>query len=461
MSNYRFKGTSFRSLQIQSIVTKSALLNHLKVKNKAEFDNDVIMKGSLYIRSNLLESKNILTDQGFTIGGEPDKDMANEGYTEEFDPNSYQSEFFPDMANFIDSNIVAGDKAPGDRLIASYWDDLGNDVFDSWGHFYLYDVDSGKYYFPLISPQNQDDGIITTQVFNTFGRTFTIKHGWTVQGIFKFDISVNDNKAFRFGAYGNMGSDADEFTEDLTQAYTLNGNNLTLYYHHHAESGDSNEVLYSYFIAKNIPENISKTYDVYYDEDDMSMVSKELSAGLIVYFSKKNDVKNWVINDITTASASFSNSFSVDEAGNVEAKGNTHVIGNILARGTNLGRLSLVSSISDEDYTPSASSLVNGYFTSSNMSDTRTFIIPSAADIVSAIPNCTVNTFFRFTINNVQSGNYSRNLTTTDASVTIDPTCINTNVIQYAIFSYIVLITNATLTEETATILQDCTPFLF
>lgn len=460
MSNYRFKGTSFRSLQTQSIVTKSALLSHLKVKNKAEFDNDVIMKGSLYIRSNLLESKNILTDQGFTIGGEPDKDMANQGYTEEFDPNSYQSEFFPDMANFIDSNIVAGDKAEEDRLIASYWDDLGNDVFDDWGYFYLYDVDSGKYYFPLISPQNQDDGIITTQVFNTFGRTFTIKHGWTVQGIFKFDISVNDSKPFRFGAYGNMGSDGDEFTEDLTQAYTLSGNDLTLYYHHHAESGDSNEILYSYFIPKNISENISKTYDAYYDSDDMSIVSKEITSGLLVYFSKKNDVKNWVINDLVILSASSINSFSVDEAGNVEAKGNTHVIGSILARGTNLGRLLFIS-IPDEDYTPSTSSLVNGYFISSSLNDNRTFIIPSAADIVSAIPNCAVNTFFRFTINNVQSGNYSRNLTTTDGSVTIDSTCINTSVVQYAIFSYIVLITNATLDEETAIVLQDCTPFLF
>ena len=32
--------------------------------------------------------------------------------------------------DFTSSNIVAGDKSAGDRLIASYWNDWGNDIFD-------------------------------------------------------------------------------------------------------------------------------------------------------------------------------------------------------------------------------------------------------------------------------------------------------------------------------------------
>jgi hypothetical protein len=224
--------------------------------------------------------------------------MGDDNYTYEFDPNRYQSTFFPGMTDFIDGNIVAGDKASDDRLTASFWNDLGNDVFDDWGYFYIYDVTSGKYYFPLISPQNEADGTITTQTFEAFGRTFTIKHGWTVQGIFKFDISAADDLPFRFGAYGNMGSDGDEFTENLTHSYTVGSTPLTLYYHHHAEDGDSNEVLYSYFIPKKVAENDAQTYNAYYDSDDMSMVSREVTGGLIVYFSKKNDVKEWVANDI-------------------------------------------------------------------------------------------------------------------------------------------------------------------
>lgn len=247
---------------------------------------------------------NITIGEEFTVGNEVEKDMRNRDYTYEFDPNNYP-DFFPGMASFIPDNIVVGDKTEEDRLLASQWRDLGDDVFDDWGFFYLYDVNSGKYYFPLINPQDDEDGVITTQTFNAFGRTFTIKHGWAVQGIFKFDILASDGLPFRFGAYGNMGSDGDEVTESLTQNYSIGDQNLTLYYHRDQEDGDNTEQLYSYWIPTKISENSAQTYDVYYGEegentrtDDMGMLSKEVTSGLIVYFAKSNDVKEWVINDL-------------------------------------------------------------------------------------------------------------------------------------------------------------------
>ena len=257
------------------------------------------------ISSTLIYSKNTVVDGGFTVGYVVEKDMDNivnvdddnNNYTYEFDPNDYP-EFFPDMAPFIDENIVVGDKNEEDRLNASYWDDLGNDVFDDWGFFYLYDVNSGKYYFPLLDSQNNDDGTFATQIFYVFGRTFTVIHGWSVQGIFKIDISVADELPFRFGGYGNMGSDGDEFTEDLTQNYTIGGQNLTMYYHRDQEDGDDIEQLYTYWIPKKVLENSSQTYYNIYNDGDMSMLSKNVTTGLIVYFAKSNDVKDWVINDL-------------------------------------------------------------------------------------------------------------------------------------------------------------------
>lgn len=245
----------------------------------------------------LIISKNNLTDGGFTIGYEIQKDMDTSEFTDEFTPANNLN-LFPDLPIIIDANIIVGDKNSEDKNIGSYWSDWGNDVFDDWGWFYLYDVASQKYYFPLFTPLNQDDGIITTQTFNAFGRTFTIKHGFPVEGIFKFDISVNDNLPFRFGSYGNMGSDGDENTDNLTHNYSLNSTNLTLYYHFHSEDGDNTEILYSYFIPKNISQNNAQTYNVYYDGDDMSMFSNEINNGLLVYYSKKNDVKEWVVNDL-------------------------------------------------------------------------------------------------------------------------------------------------------------------
>lgn len=202
------------------------------------------------------------------------------------------------MAPFSDENIVAGDKNIEDRTQTTVWRDLGDDIFDTWGFFYLYNVNSGKYYFPLIDPQNQDDGTFYTQTFNAFGRTFTIKHGWAVQGIFKFDISVADNLPFRFGAYGNMGSDGRQYTEDSTQNYIIGGQNFTLYYHRDQEIGDDIEQLYSYWIPKKISENSTVSYSNFYDGTYMSLLSKTVTTGLIVYFAKSNDVKDWVINDL-------------------------------------------------------------------------------------------------------------------------------------------------------------------
>lgn len=265
--------------------------------------------------------------------------MRNSSYTDEFDPDEYPktktsslfvdengpseeqitftTDLFPGMAPFS-GNIVSplldtldGNGDPISYYEASYWDDWGGDIFDYFGYFYLYDIETSKYYFLVLDPQNTDDGQINTQIFNAFGRQFTVKHGWSVQGIFKFDISVNDNKPFKFGEYGNMGSDGNTFSFDLSQNYTKNSQNLTMYYHKNSDSlTSSNETFYSYFIPKLVSQNASKTYDAYYEQnyvsstqtfkndDNLSLMSKEVNYGLLVYQSKTNDVKDWVINDL-------------------------------------------------------------------------------------------------------------------------------------------------------------------
>jgi hypothetical protein len=82
----------------------------------------------------LITSKNTTSENGFLVGNSVEKDMYNDNYTYEFNPSNYP-EFFPNMAELIDENIVQGDKLSEDRLIASTWNDLGDDVFDDWGYF--------------------------------------------------------------------------------------------------------------------------------------------------------------------------------------------------------------------------------------------------------------------------------------------------------------------------------------
>lgn len=242
----------------------------------------------------------ITNDNNYTLGNFILKDLYNGNYTYGFNPNSY-SQLFPNMAPLIDSNIEAGEKNAGDRLNADYWGDWGDDVFDNWGFFYLYDVNSGKYCFPYLTDRNNGYGVLNTQVFSAFGRTFTIQHGYPVYGIFKFDISVNDNLPFRFGAYGNMGSDGSTGYNEYVQPF----GSINLYYTKNYQYGWPVETFYSYCIPRRVSDNASKTYEIYYAGDHMSIMSKEVTQGVLFYFSKTNDVKDWVLDDLVPTMVCF------------------------------------------------------------------------------------------------------------------------------------------------------------
>lgn len=248
----------------------------------------------------MIYSYNNVSENGYQVGYYVDKDMDNDNYTNEFNPGNYPEMFSATMTPFIDENIVAGDKNEIDRLNASYWVDWDDDVFDDWGYLYLYDDTSGTYYFPLLDPVNQDDGVFSTQTFNVFGRTFTIQHGYPVQGIFKIDISVNDSLPFRFGAYGNMGSDDDTQVDSFTQPYSIHGSNLNLYYYRNSDGYTSVEKLFVYCIPRKVSENASQTYELFHDgRTNTSIVSNPVTNGCLFYFAKTYDVKDWVLADLS------------------------------------------------------------------------------------------------------------------------------------------------------------------
>lgn len=237
----------------------------------------------------------------FTIGDIVIKDMTVSNFDYEMTFNS-NDPYFPGMSYPTNINIVQGDKLLDDRLRASAWRDLGSDIFDDWGYFFIYNPPTQEYYFPILDPMNQANGVMITQTFTAFGRTFTITHGYPVQGIFKFDISVADGNVFRFGGYGNMGSDNDEIITFLQHKYTILSNvELSLYYSKQEEMEDDNEILFTYVIPKQATDNCSRTYAINHplDDDENTLITREITNGVLVYFSKTNDVKNWIIDDIT------------------------------------------------------------------------------------------------------------------------------------------------------------------
>lgn len=232
----------------------------------------------------LIKSRNILGANGFTVGNIVNKDMSNTSC----DPLDSAS-----APNNI--GITSGE------FTGSRWSDWGADVFDGWGWFYVFNPATNEYYLPLVNPQNEPDEVISTQTFTAFGKTFTMKQGYPAQGIFKFDISVNDpNFQFIFGSYGELGSDGDGISTNLTYNYSKNSKNFTLFYNKNEEDGDPVEILYSYFVPYQSSLNNTKTYDDFLvgSDSEFSIFSVPVKQGVTVYFAKTNDVKDWVVNDL-------------------------------------------------------------------------------------------------------------------------------------------------------------------
>jgi hypothetical protein len=246
-----------------------------------------------------LVSNNYTSSFGFTTGASITKDMNS------------SSSLVSVPTQILGDYIYPGPTIPPTSSLQR-WSDWQGDIFDGWGFFYLYDVSSSQYYIPTMNPVNQSDGVIITQSYSAFGnRTFTIKHGYPVQGVFKFDISVNDDKEFIFGAYGDMGTDTATQNTNLSSSYSVSGENFTLYYNRNLQTGTSTEIFYTYVIPYETDKNKSIItftknnagpginsggLEVY------SFYSKNVKNGLLVYFSKTNDVKNWIVNDLKLSS---------------------------------------------------------------------------------------------------------------------------------------------------------------
>jgi hypothetical protein len=251
--------------------------------------------------------------QNFTDGGDA-KDWLNaNGYWTSYskyivsagrtDTGGYQ------VGAFIDKDMVSpsnwnysGSTVPGGistNITASYWSDWGDDIFDSWGYFYLYDPGANNYLGLQFSSYNLPDGTFSTQSFLFNSRNFTIIQGYPVQGIFKFEIRVDDDSPFIFGEGGNMGSDGSTANLDQTYSYSIGGTNLTLWYNENYQTNALNERFYSYYVPFVVEDNATKTYtDGIEGTDNLYLYSVQCTNGLTVYHSKQYDVKEWVVYDL-------------------------------------------------------------------------------------------------------------------------------------------------------------------
>jgi hypothetical protein len=229
----------------------------------------------------VLKSSNLISSNGLTVGASNMKDMTMTSST------------YTTAAAYV----------PGSNALSSrrtYWADWGGDIFDGWGFFYIYNPATGRFLSPLLTDINRENGYIATETFTLDGRTFTVKHGYPVTGIYKFDISVNDSNPFIFGTDGQMGSNSATVNEDKTYSTNIDGEDVTIFYNYNVQITNPLEAFYSYWVPYVISEGTTKTYTDYrYDTDHLAIYSKLVTRGITVYMAKQNDVRQWVAEDLS------------------------------------------------------------------------------------------------------------------------------------------------------------------
>ena len=229
----------------------------------------------------VLKSSGTTASEGLTVGASNMKDMT-----------MTSTNYFTDASYLPGSNDLDSRR--------TYWADWGGDIFDGWGFFYIYNPATGNFLSPLLTDINNANGYIAEETFSLDGRTFTVRHGYPVTGIYKFDISVDDYEPFVFGSDGGMGSNGGTVNEDRTYVSNIDGEEVTIYYNYNVQITNPLEAFYSYWIPYVVSEGISKTYtDHIYEVDHLAIYSKQVTRGITVYMAKQNDVKQWVANDLS------------------------------------------------------------------------------------------------------------------------------------------------------------------
>jgi hypothetical protein len=234
-----------------------------------------------------LQSKGLTGGQGYSqYTGTPSKDMSAQS------PRTIQNGYHSGGWN-------GGLTPTGTRY---RWSDWGGDWFDDWGDFYIYNPVTSSASYISFANMNGNDGVIYTETQTHHGRTFTVKHGWTVRGIFKLDVECNDPTFnFSVGTWGNLGSDGSTNLTNSTRTESWGQMRVA-----HTNQSNNSE----WFFVNTILKNVSQQYLTgsitcsIYGNDNLAVYTPTINTGVIMYFVKGDrglwggSMYQWVSNDI-------------------------------------------------------------------------------------------------------------------------------------------------------------------
>ena len=169
---------------LKDIVVKDTLSNQaLSFELQTTYVEELNTGNHEEVISNIESKGNTTNPNNYTIGDNPQKDMDYGNST-----NGFGSHW-----NYFDNDYPCN----GCGYLRIYHPNetgsIGNDPQSP---------SPNSYKTIVYNTRNQGDGVITTETISFEGVTYTIKHGWAVRGIYRFDIeSSNPDKEFRIWSY--------------------------------------------------------------------------------------------------------------------------------------------------------------------------------------------------------------------------------------------------------------------
>ena len=215
----------------------------------------------------------------------------------------------------------------------SYWQYFGsNNPCSGCGYFRIYhpntssvgsvESPSGQYVGLNFSQRNKADGEMSTETFTLQGVTYTVTHGWAVQGIYRIDIDSSDpNKEFKVYTYNYMNN---SYQQQLHKSESTDWGVIRYYHNQNYYYGSSYD-MHMYFIPKSVEvsekengeytkssnnftynSSTNDSSNPHYETDNQSdryhyTTTTLYKEGAIIYFSVKNNVIDWVEADLIGA----------------------------------------------------------------------------------------------------------------------------------------------------------------
>ncbi len=193
------------------------------------------------------------------------------------------------------------------------WNDWGDDYFDRWGDFYIFNPATNIGSSIYFSTDDGPDGTFYTETQTHHSKTFQIIHGWATQGIFKLDVACTSDETFSFavGHYGNLGSDS--ATQQTNRTYSASWGTL---HYTFTSQGNVREYFYVHAIPKLITDNnalnpnTSGAFFDHYGNDNLAVYAGPFTHGFTFYYIKGSNSSTganytWVANDIAPSATYF------------------------------------------------------------------------------------------------------------------------------------------------------------